>query len=138
MVKNIQELQAKLDKVNESGLIFLSNRVLSKLPAIRETKEATISRDEVLEVVDNTFMNYLKTSKGIEDIELLTEKEINKMFNEMATSMGKSRRYKFITKTNINGTSKLMYNISSAVKRDLAKEYGITVKTHYGEDNIIL
>lgn len=138
MVKNIQELQTKLDRVNESGLIFLSNRVLSKLPAIRETKDATISRDEVLEAVDSTFMNYLKTNKGIEDIELLTEKEINKMFNEMATSMGKSRRYKFITKTNINGTSKLMYNMSSAVKRDLAKEYGITVKTHYGEDNITL
>lgn len=137
MVKNIEQLQEKLDIINKSGLMFFSNRVLARLPAIKETKEGTISKEVVRKAVDETFQNYLE-QQGIHDIDAITEKELNALFNKMSKESGRGARYKFITKIETEGISKIIYNISGSVKRSLAKEYGITVKTHYDNDSIIV
>ena len=139
-VGSIEELQKKIDDVNASGLNRFSNAVLKTMPAITETKEGVVKKEEVIQAVDQVFTDYLKSQKGEKSLEeyidSLTEKELNRFYNSIE---GKSRRNKFITKgKSKDGKTILMYNIQGSVKRSLAKEYGIKAKVEHKDDDIVV
>lgn len=57
---SLEELQAKLDELNKTGLNNLSNKALQKLPAIQRTKDTmTIEAQDVYRDVELDFLNWV-------------------------------------------------------------------------------
>lgn len=141
-VDSIESLQQKIDDINASGLNMLSNKVLKTLPAIRETQDAAIKKDQVIKAIEDSFYSYLDGKRGekklSEYIDSLTDKELNRFYNEMAVAGGKSRRRGLVKKVKQDGKSQLMFSISSDVKRSLAKEYNIKADVQHSEDDIVI
>jgi hypothetical protein len=133
------DIKMSLMNINDSILVVIDCQT-KLMPAIKDTKEGTIKKEEVINAVDATFREFLASKRGqdkLEDyIDSLTEQELNRFYNSME---GKSKRYKFITKgKDKDGKTVLMYNVSSAVKRSLAKEYNIKIDVKHDEDDIVV
>lgn len=88
------------------------------MPAIQEAKATFITKEDVDKAIDDAFKEYLEGKSGKKSLEQyiksLTNEELVKLFNEMSSDQGKSRRRNLtITKTKgADGMISLTYGFS--------------------------
>lgn len=85
-VRDLQELQSELDRMNNEGLFALSNEVLRRMPAIARARDAHISVDMIRKEIEKDFVQYLAgadTQKTIKEIAKdMTESEVTDLLTQ--------------------------------------------------------
>lgn len=86
-VKGLADLQRKIDSINNSGLIFLSNAALRKMPLVGKMAHRGPYTDEMVKMINNELVAWLQTdaaegAKLRSVLDAHTEEKIVALFEE--------------------------------------------------------
>ena len=93
-VKDLKQLQQKLDELNTNGLLNLSNRALRTFPAVKKTKGShgtkAVRKEKLVSIINNEFKDYLlnKISKDALKASGLNEGAILGLFKQFLEAKG--------------------------------------------------
>ena len=89
-VKDLEDLQKKLDIANNSGLWTLTNKALNKMKLIQDIKNEYVPIDTVREEITKQFIDFLK-EKGIEIVADISEDLVIEQFKDFEKAKGFKR-----------------------------------------------
>lgn len=131
-VKDLSQLQDKIDRLNESGLDALGNKVLKTMPAYKQT-QGYITAEAVGEKINEDFFNYME-KQGLTIIGKSVE-EVSSMIGDFLHDKGDKRR-RDIVKGIDEASGKILFQFTGAQRRELGKFYGLKKTSSTVNDNV--